>query len=125
MLLDRVAREGLTEKVTLKQTSEELSEKPLWILGHDHSRHRDGKYKDPNRDQLGMFQYSREASMAGAEGVRGAAREEVRALPGQITHSPGRHEDGDFHSEWGREPMEGFEHRTDETCLMRGLFCFV
>lgn len=82
MLLDRVAKEGLTEKVTLKQTSEESSKKALWILGHDHPRHRNGKYKGPNRDQPGMFRNSREASVAGAEGVRGAVREEVRALAG-------------------------------------------
>lgn len=65
-----MAKEGLTEKVTLKQTSEESSKKALWILGHDHPRHRNGKYKGPNMDQPGMFRNSREASVAGAEGVR-------------------------------------------------------
>lgn len=77
-----MAKEGLTEKVTLQQTSEELRKKALWILGRDHPRHRNGKYKGPNRDQPGMFWNSREVSMTGAEGGRGAVREEVRALAG-------------------------------------------
>ena len=46
----------------------------------------------------GTFQNSREASMAGADGVRRGVREEVAAQQGQLAHSPGRGTDSDVPS---------------------------